>query len=116
MTAAISPSAERGAPAAGGKTTNRGLRRFLAIDTRESFISLAQTTAGQVLIMLTAMLAVAPHFGIWPAALAVSATVAAASRPSLRDPILFIATWATAFIGTALGENDTLDNVVGVLQ
>jgi D-alanyl-lipoteichoic acid acyltransferase DltB (MBOAT superfamily) len=92
------------------------LRQFLAIDAQEPFITPAQTTSGQLLIVLTATLALAPHLGNWAAALAAGAAMAAAIRPNLRGPILFAATWATAFIGTALGENDTLDNIVAVIQ
>src|SRR5690348_7205628 len=102
MTATISPPAESGAPASGGKVRESRLRRFLAIDTRESFITLAQTKTGQSLIILTAMLAVAPDFGTWAAALAVGAAMTAAARPGLRDPILFSATWITAFITTGV--------------
>src|SRR5690349_3412303 len=116
MTAAISPSAESGAPAAGGKVRESHLRRFLAIDTRESFITLAQTTAGQLLITFTAMLAVAPYFGTWEAALAVGGAMTAAARPGLREPILFAATWTMTFIVTGLGENDTLPNIMAVMQ
>jgi D-alanyl-lipoteichoic acid acyltransferase DltB (MBOAT superfamily) len=116
MTAAISPSAESGAPTAGGKARESRLRRFLAIDTRESFITLAQTAAGQLLITFTAMLAVTPYFGTWEAALAVGGAMMAAARPSLRDPILFAATWMMTFIVTGLGENDSLDNITAVLQ
>ena len=116
MTAAVSPSAEGGAPAAGSKASGGCLRRFLAIDARESFIALAQTARGQLLITLTGILAVAPHFGVWAAVLAVVAAMTAAALPNLRGPILFAATWVTAFIGTALGENDTLDNILTVMQ
>lgn len=76
----------------------------------------AQTASGQLLMILTAMLAVAPYFGIWPAAVAVGGAMAAAAWPNLRDPLLFAATWAIAFIGTAVGENDTLDNIVAVMR
>ena len=115
MTSSMSPSAEGMAPAAHGKAGGH-LRRFLAIDTRESLITLAQTTSGQSLITLTALLAVAPYLGIWAAALGVGGAMAAAARPNLRGPILFAATWITAFIATAVGENDTLANIVAVMQ
>jgi hypothetical protein len=117
MTTAASPSAEGRTPAASGAGTGGSwLRRFLAIDTREPFIALAQAASGQLLVLVAAMLATAPYFGIWPGALAVAAAMIMASQPAWRDRILFAATWATAFVGTVLGENDTLDNIMAVLQ
>ncbi|WBS00876.1 hypothetical protein OU994_21560 [Pseudoduganella sp. SL102] len=106
------------APAvAGGRTPAPSrLRSFLAIDAREPLIARAQAPAGQLLILVVALLAVAPHLGTWPAALAVGAAMAATARPGWRTPILFGATWTTAFLGTALGENDTLDSIVAVLE
>ncbi len=71
---------------------------------------------GESLITLTGMLAVAPYFGTWAALLAVGGAMAAAARPNLRGPILFAATWITAFIATAVSENDTLANIVAVMQ
>ena len=116
MTRSASPAAEGAVPPTGGKASGGHLRRFLAIDTRESFITRAQTATGQSLITLTGMLAVAPYFGTWAAALAVGGAMAAAARPNLRGPILFAATWITAFIATGISENDTLDNIVAVMQ
>lgn len=106
------------APAAADGTVSGGsrLRRFLAIDARDPFIARAPTPAGQVLIMVVALLALAPHLGTWPAAVAVGAAMAAAARPGWRAPILFGATWASAFLATAWGENDTLDGIVAVLE
>ncbi|MDL2358493.1 MAG: hypothetical protein QFF03_24860, partial [Pseudomonadota bacterium] len=116
MTTPASPSAERGIPVAGGKAPGGSrLRRFLAIDAREPFIAHAQRPLGQLLMSLLALLAVAPHLGNWPSVLAVCAAMAAALLPGRRAAILFAATWVTALLGTALGENDTLDNIAAVL-
>jgi hypothetical protein len=116
MTAVASPSAQSGVSAAGGKTSGGRLRSFLAIDTREPFITLAQTGRGQLLILLTALFAVAPYFGNWEAMIAVGGAMGAAVWPNFRGWILFGATWAIAFIATGLGANDTLGNIGGVLQ
>lgn len=115
MTTPASPTG--GVPASADRKAagDSRLRRFLAIDAREPWIARAQTTAGQLLIMAIALLAVAPHLGHWSTAVAVGAAMAAAARPAWRAPILFGATWTTAFLGTALGENDTLDGIASVV-
>ena len=68
MTVSSPSLAPGGKPAAGS-----GLRQLLAIDRRDAFIALAQTGAGRLLLVLAAMAAVVPHFGIWTGALAVAA-------------------------------------------
>jgi hypothetical protein len=92
------------------------MRRFCAIDGREPWIALAQTPAGQLLIFIVAVLAVAPHFDTVPALLAVAGAMAAVQWPERRMPILLAATWTSIVLGTALGEVDTVDNIRAVLQ
>jgi hypothetical protein len=116
MTVAASPSAEREAQAGVDKSPDGRLRCFLAIDRREPFITLAQTGGGQLLMLLAAMLAVAPYFGDWAAAVAVGGAISAAASPRYRDRILFAATWLTAIIATGLGENDALENIGAAVQ
>lgn len=92
-----------------------GLRRFFAIDQSAQFVACSQSSLGRLVIGLVAFVAAAPHFGIWAAAIAVIAAMAATAKSDWRNPAIFSATWVTAFIGTATGENDTLDNIVAVV-
>jgi hypothetical protein len=91
------------------------LRRVLAVDERDAFIAHAQTGAGRMLLLLAAMAAVMPHFGIWTGALAAAAAMGAVVWPARRTVILFAATWLSAALNTALGEVDTLANIRLVL-
>lgn len=109
MSAATSQTAPGGAV----KTSQgAGLRRFFAIDQSAQFVAWAQSSPGRLLIGLIAFAAIASHFGLWAAAVAVIAAMAATAKNHWRNPVLFSATWATAIIGTATGGNDTLDNIV----
>jgi len=111
-----SSSVRKGTGDTGDVTTHVSrLRRFLAIDERDSFIAYAQTTPGRVLITVIALIAVAPQFGTLPAVMAVAAAMASVIWEKQRVLILFAATWASAFLNTALGEVDTLDNIRSVL-
>lgn len=92
-----------------------GLRRFFTIDQSTQFVAWAQSSLGRLVIGLVAFAAAEPHFGIWAAAIAIIAAIAATANSDWRNPALFSATWATAFIGTATGDNDTLDNIVAVV-
>jgi hypothetical protein len=91
------------------------LRRFLAIDERDSFVAYAQTGPGRVMIAIVAMIAVAPQFGTLPAVLTVTAAMAAVVWAKQHIQILFAATWISAFVNTVFGEVDTLDNIRLVL-
>ena len=116
MTTSPSSSTKRGAVNTVGVTTFAPrLRRFLAIDKRDSFVAYAQTVPGRVIIAVIAMIAVAPQFGTLPAVLAITAAMAAVVWAKQHIQILFAATWIGAFVNTVLGEVDTLDNVRLVL-
>lgn len=91
------------------------LRCFLAIDELESLIAWGQTHYGRLLILLAALLTLGPHFGEWATVVAVGAAMAASVKPAWRNQILCTATWVTAFVGTALGENDTQGNIANIL-
>ena len=110
MSVSVPPAVGPGRPAAG-----RGLRAALAIDERAGFIGGAQTGAGRMLLLLAAMAAVIPHFGIWTGSLAVAAAMAAVVWPARRTAILFAATWTSACLNTALGEVDTVAHIRAVL-
>ena len=92
-----------------------GLRRFFAIDQSAQFVAWAQSSPGRLVIGLLAFVAVVPHFGLWATAVAVIACMVATANAHWRNPALFAATWATAIIGTATGDNDTLDNIAAVV-
>lgn len=102
-----------GAPIPNSQST--GLRRFFAIDQSAQCVGWAQSSLGRLAIGLVALAAVAPHFGMWAAAIAVVASMAATAKTHWRNPALFAATWATAIIGTATGDNDTLDHIAAVV-
>ena len=112
----MTQQAASSSPAVAGKTPcGSRLRRFFAIDEMEWFIAHAQTCSGRLLILLTATLALAPHFGYWATALAVGSAMAASVKAAWRNQILLGATWITAFVATGLGENDTLENIANIL-
>ena len=113
---ALPPSAAAPPSGDGKRSRRRSWRKLLAIDEREPVIAFAQGTTGRLLMALTAMLAAAPHFGTWETVLAIVAAMAAASLPQWRGRILFVATWAMAFLATGLGWNDTLARVSEILQ
>lgn len=94
---------------------NTGWRRYFAIDQSAQCVRWAQSYSGRLLLALAAFVAVVPHFGSWATAIAVVAAIAATTKPDWRNPALFAATWAAAFIGTATGDNDTLDNIAAVV-
>lgn len=117
MTTHLPSSAEHGTADTGRKAEcGKGLRSTLAIDARDSFIGYAQTAHGRLLMLLTAMITVAPHFGGWAAALAVSGAMAAVVWPKRRASILFAATWVSAFLSVGLDEVDTQENIRLVLR
>jgi hypothetical protein len=115
MTASSPPAAGPGAVRGGSSTSGKRLRQALAIDERGAFITYAQTRAGRMLLLLAAMAAVMPHFGIWTGALAAAAAMGAVAWPARRTAILFAATWLSACLNTLLGEVDTLANIRAVL-
>ncbi|MBK4738999.1 hypothetical protein [Noviherbaspirillum pedocola] len=92
-----------------------GAMRLFDIDRREAVIAFAQTGVGRACLVLIALIAVYPHFGAWPTFFAVAGASAAAAWPVRRGAILFAATWASAFLNTALDEVDTADNIRAVL-
>ena len=103
------------APPAARPVAGGGLRQALAIDEQDGFIAHAQTGAGRMLLLLAALAAVIPHFGLWTGAPAVIAAMAAVVWPARRSVILFAATWVGAVLNTVLGEVDTLANIRAVL-
>ncbi len=112
----MSNATGRTAPGEAVQTSqSTGLRRFFAIDQSAQFVTWAQSSTGRLVIALGALAAVAPHFGVWAATIAIIAAMAATAKSDWRNPALFSATWATAFVGTATGDNDTLDNIVAVV-
>ncbi len=92
------------------------LRSFLAIDERQGIVAFAQTRLGQLLIYVIALAVVSRYLDNWAAALAVSAAMAAAALPQLRNPILFTATWTMTLVETGLGNNDFAERIGIVLQ
>jgi hypothetical protein len=102
-------------PIAGPGAAGSGLRQALAIDERDACIAFAQTGAGRMVMLLAAMAAVMPHFGAWTGALAAAAAMGAVVWPARRTAILFAATWASAWLNTALGEVDSLAHIRQVL-
>jgi hypothetical protein len=113
----LPPQGAAAPPSGDGKGSRpRSVRRWLAIDEREPCIALAHGLVGRLLMAMTALLAAAPHFGAWETLLAISAAMAAASLPQWRGRILFMSTWAIAFLATGLGWNDTLGRVSSILQ
>ena len=98
-------------PLAGGRAAGKGWRQALAIDERDAWIAHAQTGAGRMLLLLAAMAAVVPHFGVWTGVLAAAAAMGAVVWPARRTAILFAATWLSAGLNTALGEVDTVANI-----
>lgn len=109
-------TADGAAPASAEAPGVSPWRRFLAIDERENFIARAQTLTGRLLICLTAITAVASYFPWWESALVVSAAMAAALAPTIRNPILFTATWLAAFLEMGLAENRILKDIAVVMQ
>lgn len=117
MTTPPPTAAGHGTADTGGKASGAGrLRSYLAIDTREPFIAYAQTARGRLLMLLTAMIAVAPHLGVWMAALAASGAMAAVVWPARRVPILLAATWVSAFLSIGWEDVDTQENIRLVLR
>lgn len=92
------------------------LRDFLAIDEREHIVECSQGMMGKLLIYVIAITAVATYFPWWESALVVSAAMAAAYRPNLRNPILFAATWIAAFLEIGLFENQVLTDISVILH
>jgi len=115
MNVSSPPAAGPGTVRSGSPAAGNGLRQALAIDERDAFIACAQTGAGRMLLLLAAMAAVIPHFGIWTGALAAAAAMGAVVWPARRTAILFAATWLSACLNTLLGEVDTLANIRAVL-
>lgn len=104
-------------PQDGGKASKRTtLRSFLAIDERQRIVAFAQTLPGQLLIYAIALTTVSRYLDNWATGLVVSAAMAAAALPKLRNPILFTATWTMTLVETGLGDNDFADNINVVLQ
>ena len=89
----------------------RSLRSFLAIDQQARFQAFAQTLTGRALIFAIGLAAISPYFGLWSGLLAISAALAAAYLPKYRNPILFTATWLTAFVETALSGNSFAEHI-----
>jgi hypothetical protein len=116
MTIPTSSSDSRGAAKQPGMTTYASrLRCFLAIDEYKTFVTYGQTAIGRVLLLVIAIMAVAPQFGNWAAVLAVTSAMATVVWPKRRVQILLTATWVSAFVNIVLGEVDTLDNIRAVL-
>lgn len=101
----------RGANTGSTATYAARLRSSLAIDEHDWFIAFAQTVRGRLLMLVVAIMALAPQFGYRAAVLAVTAAMAAVVWPQKRVLILFTATWAGTFLATGLGDFDTLDNI-----
>lgn len=104
-----------GPQSAQGKKQDR-LRDFLAIDEREHIVEWSQGRIGKLLIYLIAITAVATYFPWWESALVVSAAMAAAYRPNLRNPILFTATWTAAFLEIGFSENQVLTDISAIVH
>ena len=92
------------------------LRRFLAIDERESFIERAHTPLGRLAIAVISVVAIAGHLGTWQAVLLVAAAMSAVIWTNSRAAIVFSTTWLMAFVDTGLGGNDTLGRISAVVQ
>jgi hypothetical protein len=117
MTSPLTSSSTPDTPSLGRKKEyTSGMRRYLAIDARESFITYAQTISGRLIILLIAMMAAAPHFGGWATALAVSGAMGMVVWQKWRVSILFATTWVSAFFSTGFEEVDTLGNIRLVLR
>lgn len=106
---------EGGLQSAQGKKKDH-LRDFLAIDEREHIVEWSQGMMGRLLIYVVAITAVATYFPWWESALVVSAAMAAAYRPNLRNPILFTATWIAAFLEIGFSENQVLTDIGVILH
>lgn len=106
---------EGGLQSAQGKKKDH-LRDFLAIDERERIVEWSQGMMGRLLIYVVAIAAVATYFPWWESALVVSAAMAAAYRPNLRNPILFTATWIAAFLEIGFSENQVLTDIGVILH
>lgn len=110
-----------GAPAGQQSSTGvpfggRRLRSFLAIDEREKYIALAQTSMGRLVIFLVGLIAVSSSYDWWKAALIVSAAMASACLPKYRSLILFAGTWSVAFLTLWFSGNNIQDYISDVLR
>ena len=88
----------------------------MAIDKDEAFIHFAQTNAGQLLIALFSWVLIAQHLGVWESALAVFGAMLAAKLPAYRAVLLFVTTMVTTFLGTWVGDFDTLEHIQSVID
>ena len=105
MSVSVPPAAGPGRPAAG-----RGLRAALAIDERAGFIAAAQTGAGRMLLLLAAMAAVIPHFGIWTGSLAVAAAIPSNAGPTVPVLAATAGLALPATIGSAVLRHRLIDH------
>lgn len=92
------------------------LRQWLAIDQNAKCRIMAGSAGGRLLIAAVCGLSLLPHFSDWEAVLLVVAAMAAAALPDWRNRILFVTTWTAVLLATALGGNDTLENIRSVLH
>lgn len=83
----------------------------MAIDQNIFFIRLAMTLKGTIVMAVLAWLLTAPHLGAWEAALAVTGAVLAARFTQHRAALLFATSTATIFLGTWVGDIDTVDHI-----
>lgn len=88
----------------------------MTLDKSEAFITFVQTHRGQWLLALLSWLLIAPHLGVWESGLAVTGAVLAAKFPDYRGRLLFVTTMVTTFLGTWIGDIDTLDHIQAVMN
>lgn len=90
-------------------------KQALAIDQNIFFIRLAMTLKGTIFMVLAGWLLTAPHLGAWEAALAVTGAVYAGRFTHLRAALLFATSTFTIFLGTFVGDIDTVDHIQALM-